>query len=63
MDDIEKVARANCRGSWQLGTACGKCPRCESTRPTIDSGMDAATARKVPLVAAPLRAQQKDTNA
>lgn len=22
-----------CRGDWTLGTACGQCPRCASTRP------------------------------
>lgn len=22
-----------CRGSWQLGTACGKCSRCLATKP------------------------------
>lgn len=23
----------NCKGSWALGTTCGTCKRCESTRP------------------------------
>ncbi len=27
----------NCRGSWQLGTACGKCPRCKRTKPSAAS--------------------------
>jgi len=26
---------AVCRGSWQLGTACGHCERCEETRPYV----------------------------
>lgn len=29
----QKYQRPVCRGSWALGSACGKCERCEETRP------------------------------
>lgn len=27
-----------CRGSWQLGTACGQCERCLRTKPATPGG-------------------------
>jgi PIN domain nuclease of toxin-antitoxin system len=31
---VSNYKKAVCRGAWVLGTACGKCERCEETRPS-----------------------------
>lgn len=34
MSDSREYKHPVCRGSWALGTSCGKCERCLATRPS-----------------------------
>lgn len=34
---MPKYERPVCRGSWTLGTACGRCERCAETKPQPSS--------------------------
>jgi len=39
-----QYSRPVCRGSWALGSACGKCERCEHTKPEQAQQSDVVTA-------------------
>lgn len=40
MSTAAKFSGPVCRGSWSLGTACGKCERCKATCPTDTQAPD-----------------------
>jgi len=55
---MTKYKNSVCRGSWALGTACGKCERCKETDPSFVNMFFSKTVRPTKGSGIPLTADQ-----